>query len=410
MGFAKLAKYLDSLYDEKNVPGVGFAMYHRHKPVFEHYAGFADVDGGVPFGPDTVFNLYSATKLLTCAAALALVEEGRLALDDPLSAYIPEYKDMLVQGSQASNSGYAGSGGDADSGGGAGSGGGANSGGATLHPARKAITILHLFTMAAGIEGSRDAKCVQQVVRETGGKAPTLAVARARAKAPLHFEPGTRFEYGVCHDVLGAVIEVVTGKTLGAYMKERIFDRIGMRDTTFTPTAEQLRRRARLYVGFDSKTGRAESEGETIIVRLGEAYESGGGGLVSTVPDYILFAEAMCNGGVAPNGERILKRETIDLIRRNRMDARQLADFEKMGGWSKMGYGYGLGARVLMDRERNNALSENGEFGWDGARGCYAVIDPAAEIALFYAQQEGKWPWWTWHGTVRNMAYASVWE
>jgi CubicO group peptidase (beta-lactamase class C family) len=97
-------------------------------------------------------------------------------------------------------------------------------------------------------------------------------------------------------------------------------------------------------------------------------------------------------------------------MRANRLNGQALTDFSEFGGWSKAGYGYGLGVRTLIDRERNNALSENGEFGWDGACGCYVVIDPAAEVALFYAQQEAGSKWWEWHGTVKNSAYASIWE
>ncbi|GHU65836.1 hypothetical protein FACS1894184_02420 [Clostridia bacterium] len=128
-----------------------------------------------------------------------------------------------------------------------------------------------------------------------------------------------------------------------------------------------------------------------------------------SVQDYILFAEMLCNGGVGVNGTRILQRETVDDMRTNRLQGEALEDFAKFGGWSKGGYGYGLGARTLMDREKNNALSENGEFGWDGARGCYVVVDPNVQVALFYAQQEAGSTWWDWHGTVRNMVYASIW-
>jgi CubicO group peptidase (beta-lactamase class C family) len=122
-----------------------------------------------------------------------------------------------------------------------------------------------------------------------------------------------------------------------------------------------------------------------------------------------LFAEALCNHGLASNGERILRKETVNEMRTKRLCQEAQQDFTKFGGVSKNGYSYGLGVRTLVDREENNSLSQNGEFGWDGARGCYVVIDPEAEVALFYAQQEGGSPWYRWHGTIRNYAYASVW-
>jgi CubicO group peptidase (beta-lactamase class C family) len=179
------------------------------------------------------------------------------------------------------------------------------------------------------------------------------------------------------------LIEAVSGKTLGKYLKENIFDRIGMNDTAFSIAPEKQNRAAKHYIGFDSKTNTSKEVGEIFDVHAWNEYESGGGGLISSVHDYALFAAAMCNYGVAENGERILSEKSINAMRTNRLNEKSLDDFAEFGGWSKAGYGYGLGVRTLIDRERNNSLSEIGEFGWDGACGCYVVIDPAAQIAIF---------------------------
>ncbi|QHT61152.1 beta-lactamase family protein [Paenibacillus lycopersici] len=382
MNFSKLTDYLDRFYAEKNIPGLGMAVYYKQKPVFEHYAGFSDVENQIVFGPDTIFRLYSATKVMTCAALLQLLEAGAFKLSDPLYAYIPEYRDMAVRHSRADGS-------------------------EELRPARNPITIEHLFSMTAGID-RRDTEETDKAIKASGGEGRTLDVIRALATEPLLFEPGTHFKYGACHDVLGALIEVLSGKTLGTYLKAHIFDRIGMRDTSFV--LKDDKRFCKLYNNFNGKTHTAESIGETFNVQPGRAYESGGGGLFSTVSDYILFAAALCNYGLAPNGERILRPETVNEMRRGRLGPQAQQDFAKFGGVSKSGYSYALGVRTLVDREDNNALSHNGEFGWDGARGCYVVIDPEAEVALFYAQQEGGSPWYRWHGTIRNYVYASVWE
>ncbi|MBB6734172.1 serine hydrolase domain-containing protein [Cohnella zeiphila] len=382
MNFSKLKAYLDRFYVEKNIPGAGLAMYSKHEPVLEHYTGYSDVENRIEFGPDTIFRLYSATKVITCAALLQLYEAGMFKLSDPLYLYIPEYKNMTVRHVR-------------------------DDGSAEIRPARNAITIEHLFSMTAGIDG-RDTEETRKVLETTRGEAPTVEVIRALAKEPLLFEPGTRFKYGACHDVLGALVEVLSGKTFGAYLKENIFDRIGMKDTSFVLKDEK--RFCKLYNRFNGKTHTAESVGETIAIQLGKSYESGGGGLYSTVPDYIRFAEALCNYGLASNGERILREETVNEMRKKRLNQAAQRDFAQFGGVSKSGYSYGLGVRTLVDREENNSLSRNGEFGWDGARGCYVVIDPEAEVALFYAQQENGSPWYRWHGTIRNYAYASVWE
>jgi CubicO group peptidase (beta-lactamase class C family) len=380
MNFSKLSSYLDSFYSEKNIPGLGCAVYHRHRPVYEHYAGFANVAEKRPFGPDTIFKLYSATKISTCVAVLQLWEDGKIGLDDPLAKYIPEYADMTVQ--------------DGDE----------------IRPAKNPLTIRHLLSMQGGVKGTLDTLAVKQVIAETDGKAGTLDIVRAMAAEPLLFEPGTRFKYSACHSVLGGLVEAVTGKRFGEVLRERIFKPLGMKDTAFTVKPEDMPRVAPIYNGFDAKTGQAASIGETFNLTPTINFESGGGGLFSTVHDYILLTEALCNYGIALNGARILKPETVNAMNVNQLNEAGLRDFAEFGGTSKTGYGYGLGVRTLMNREMNNALSQNGEFGWDGARGCYVCVDPASELALFYAQQEGGSQWWHWHGTIRNMAFASVWE
>jgi CubicO group peptidase (beta-lactamase class C family) len=383
MDFSKLSVYLDSFYKEKNIPGLGCAVYHRHKKVYEHYTGFSDVEKGVPFGPSTVFHLYSATKLITAVAVLQLCEGGLCSLTAPLSAYIPEYRDLKVRST-------------------------APGGTEIIRPAKNPLTIESLLSMQGGV-GSLKVDPVRRAIEETGGRAPTLAVIRAAAAEPLLFEPGTRFRYSACFDVLGGLVEAVSGRSFGAYLKESIFDPLGMKDTGFRVAEGDTGRLAKDYVNFDGKTGRAQSIGENLGINLGPEYECGGGGLYSTVTDYILFAEALCNGGLGVNGQRILQKETVQDMGTNRLFGDAAADFAAFGGPSKTGYGYGLGVRVLVDREQNNALSAEGEFGWDGARGCYVVVDPAEEVAIFYAQQESGSQWWHWHGTVRNYVYACLW-
>jgi CubicO group peptidase (beta-lactamase class C family) len=382
--FSKLDAYLDSFYKEKNIPGLGCAAYYRGEGVYEHYAGFSDVENGVPFGADTLFRLYSTTKVITAAAALQLVEKGRCKLGDPLYEYIGEYRNMTVRENGPD-------------------------GKEIIRPAKNPLTIEHLLSMQGGVVNPSGA-IVDRALAAAGGRGSTLAVVRAAAAEPLAFEPGTRFKYSWCMDVLGGLVEVLSGKTLGAYLQENIFEPLGMKDTAFEPGPEDSRRMAKDYVRFNAETGKAERIECPFRLKLGPDYESGGGGLWSTVRDYILFAEALCNGGAGPNGARILKRETIENMRANRQFGQAALDFTAFGGTSKAGYGYGLGVRTLVDREKNNALSANGEFGWDGACGCYAVIDPETRTALFYAQQEAGSEWWFWHGTIRNYLYAGLWK
>ena len=382
MNFSKLTAYLDSFYNDKNIPGAGCAVYYKRKPVYEHYAGFSNVEKKIKFGADTIFKLYSATKISTCIAVLQLWENGRIDIDNAVSEYIPEYADMTILHTLPDGS-------------------------TEIRSAQTPLTIRHLLSMQGGV-GDINTPEVERLVKDLNGKGSTLELVKALAKRPLFFEPGSHFRYSSCHDVLAGLVEAVTGKRFGDYLKENIFDPLGMRDTAFSPKDES--RTAPIYNGFDAKTGAAKSIGETFNLNPSAEYESGGGGLYSIVSDYILIAEALCNYGLGANGARILKRETVNQMRANQLNENNLRDFEAFGGASKFGYGYGLGVRTLINREKNNSLSQNGEFGWDGARGCYVLADPESEVAIFYAQQEGGSEWWFWHGTVRNYVYASIWQ
>ena len=381
MNFNALDRYLDTFYDEKNIPGVGISVYRHGKHLHTYCTGFANVEKRIPFAEDTMFNLYSASKISTCTAGMLLVERGLLNLDDPVEKYLPEMADVTVR--QADG---------------------------TIAPAKNKMLVRHPFSMSGGLSYDRESSALDELMEKTGGRPSTRQVVEALAKTPLLFEPGTHFKYSFCHDALGAVLEVVYGDTLGNIFRKELYEPMGMTDTAFKLNDEKRKRLAPEYHNFNAKTGTADQViyKEGVDMGMGPDYESGGGGLLSSVRDYGKITAMLANGGVAPNGVRILKAETISMMQENQLTPEGLEDFAAFGGWSKDGYGYGLGVRTLMNRERNNALSENGEFGWDGALGCYVVADPKSGIAIFYAQQEGGSQWWTWHGTVRNFAYACV--
>ena len=381
MNFSALDAYLDSFYSEKNIPGVGIAVSVGGEIVHRHFAGWANVEKRVPFAGNTIFNLYSATKVSTVTACMRLVEKGLLGLDEPASKYLPELADVTVRRPD---------------------------GGAS--PARNVMRVRHLMSMSAGFSYEGNTVAVRDLMRRTKGRPTTRQVAEALAKEPLAFEPGTHFRYSFCHDVLAALMEVAAGISYPEILERELFIPLGMKDTGFMLNDEQRARLAPEYHGFDGATGTAREVvfKEGLSMGMGPLYRSGGGGMVSTVNDYARLAAMLGNGGATAEGMRLLSRESIDAMRENQLSPEALVDFDAMGGWSKAGYGYGLGVRTLMDRERNNALSANGEFGWDGALGCYVLADPENRVGIFYAQQEGGSKWYTWHGTVRNMAYAAI--
>ncbi len=370
MDFQPVEKFLEHILAER-VPGYDCIIMKQNEQVFRK------TDGDLK--RDSIFNLYSATKVITCTAALQLFEQGRFLLTDPVSDYIPEFKNMQLRVTR-------------------------EDGTTGLVPAKNPIRIRDLFTMSAGLTYDLQYPSILRVREETQGRCPTVETVRAIAGEPLIFEPGAHWAYSLCHDVLGALVEVVSGQRFGEYLKEHIFAPLGMKDTGFYLNAEQKKRLANQYQ-FSDELKKPELITQVNQFRLGSEYESGGAGLYSCAEDYALFAAAMANGGTDKNGTYILGRNTIDLMRANHLSSEALKDFN----WTQMaGYGYGLGVRTMMDKAAGGALSSLGEFGWGGAAGCYVMIDPDRQIGVFYAQHmlNNQEPYI--HPRLRNLVYTCL--
>ncbi len=360
MKFDALRDYLNTL------PGMGIAGYdclvlRGGREVFRACWGYANREAGVPIGRDTLYRMYSMTKPLTCAAALQLYERGLFLLDDPLAAFLPEYAEMQVR--TVTEQGIY-----------------------TLRPARRPITLRHLFTMAAGLTYDLESPSLARLMQASGMRYTTREFARALAGEPLIYDPGEHWAYSLAHDVLGAVIEVISGKTLEKYMQENLFAPLGMQDAHFRVPEEKLPRCALRYchtpageVTLDTPDARAN------IYQRSENYCSGGAGLTMTVEDYARFADAMCNRGLSrATGARILGGGTVDLMRENQLTEQQMRDFN----WPQMkGYGYGLGVRTMVSRARSGSPGALGEFGWGGAAGTSLIVDPAWDAVMVFGQQ-----------------------
>jgi len=377
MDFTDLKTFLDKI-TQWRIPGADCAVYYQNKPVFRYMSGYADMAAQTPISTDNLYNLYSVSKVVTCVAALQLLEKGIYLLNDPVDEYLPEFKQMFIQQENAD-------------------------GQTKLIPARNAIKIQDLFTMSAGLTYNLKTPAIQAVRKATQNRCPTRDIIRAIASEPLVFEPGSHWNYSLCHDVLGALIEVLSGKKFNDYLKENLFQPLGMNSTGFKLTEDRRARMARQYF-FNDEKNLAEEISLENAYQIGSEYESGGAGLISSVDDYIRFANALGNGGIAPNGERILSRHTIDLMRTNHL-TEALTDFN----WIQMaGYGYGLGVRTMIDRAKGGSLSPIGEFGWGGAAGAYVLIDPDNRIAVFYAQHllNNQEPYV--HPRIRNIVYSCL--
>ncbi|NLJ40212.1 MAG: beta-lactamase family protein [Clostridiales bacterium] len=351
MDSSKLTEFLDSLRD-KGIPGCDCVVYKDHKEVFRHITGYADNNETRPLTKDTTYWLYSATKIITCTALMQLVDKGSIALDDPVHKYLPEYEKMNVRQ------------------------------GSAIRPAKNTMTIRHLLTMQSGLNYNLAPPSIKNVVKSTRGKASTRQIIEALSYEPLDFEPGTHYEYSLSHDVLGAIIEVVSGQNFGEYLDEHIFQPLGMTNTGFKLTPELKANMSDQFICNVDTLAIVPTKRANVYV-LSDNYESGGAGLISTVDDYILFLDALANRGVGHIGNRILSMESINEMRTDQLKGVSRDDFALH---EQIGYGYGLGVRTLIDKEISGARSPLGEFGWGGAAGAYALIDVENSLSIFYAQ------------------------
>ncbi|WP_249313802.1 serine hydrolase domain-containing protein [Congzhengia minquanensis] len=354
MNFEKVDVFLKRLETDYFVPAAEVSVYQNHQRIYRGYAGFKDAKREKTVdGTDTYF-MYSTTKVITCTAAMRLVEQGKMDLDAPVSNFLPEFAHLTVND------------------------------GTGLHKAKNTLKIWHLFAMQGGF--SYDTNC--ESIKKAKANNPHLSTREAicaLSQEPLLFEPGTNFNYSLCHDVLAAVCEVISTKKFSAFIQDEIFTPLGMKNSVMGTGRPDLT--ARLSAQYDGKALHkrpVEIEKENFFF-ISDVYESGGAALISTVDDYALFTDALACGGVSKDGYRVLTPHSIDQMRTNRLEGASSKDF-KTNISHMPGYGYGLGVRTKIKNVPGNNISPLGEFGWDGAAGALAVIDPETHLSFFYAQ------------------------
>ena len=364
MNFQPLKDFLDGYIPTLGVPGTDIVIYKDHEELFRYQSGFDSLKERTPIRPDALYYMYSCTKVATCVAATQLIERGQILASDPVYAYFPEFKNIKVKHTLPDGT-------------------------VEIRPAERILKIEHLLTMTGGLDYDLDRPGIKRVIKETGGKAPTLDIVRALAEDPFIFEPGTNYQYSLCLDVIGGLVELVGGMPLGEYFKKNIFDPLGMDETSFYLDEERLARLATQYQ-YNAATGQAEELPKNYNPFVfGTQYQSGGAGLISSVKDQILFADALANLGVGKNGNRILSGAGVELMSANHLPAEILNDFVKGTIGQAIGYGYGYGVRTNLYPAMGGNLSPVGEFGWDGARGSYFSCDPKNKVAFFYAEHMG---------------------
>ena len=329
--FTQLTQKLDS-FIKHGIPGYDCVVYHKGECIYRRYKGYSDRENKIPMRGKELYNIYSCSKIITCTAALMLYEKGMYKLEDKLSDYMPEFESMYVNTENG------------------------------LKKTERYITIKDLFCMTAGFSYNLNSPMIQKCQKETKGRCQTRVLMKYLAQEPLLFEPGERWEYSLCHDVLAAFVETISGKRFGEFVKENIFDCLEMNNSTFLLDDLELDKVCSQYKGE-----KIELRPKTIDYKLGTEYESGGAGCVSTVEDYIKFLEALRMG-------ELLKPETIELMLTNQLNDHQIKTY-----WVE-NYGYGLGIRC---KYKDESISD---FGWGGAAGAYAIVDPKYEYTAFYVQ------------------------
>jgi CubicO group peptidase (beta-lactamase class C family) len=327
--------------------------------------GLMDLESRKPMAKDAIFRLASTSKPVTAVAVMMLVEEGKIRLTDPVSRFIPEFKGMKVAmprpGAQTAPAGRGG-------------GGGGRGGDVAfdLASASRDITIKDLLTHGSGlVSGGLGATQAARIAP----RAPTDSLAEYIPKlgaVPLDFQPGTAWRYSglAGFEVLSRVVEVASGQPFDQFLQKRVFDPLGMKDTGFWFADDRLARRVTLYQRMDNKLTR--SQGQDGL--SSKVYFSGAGGLMSTVEDYLQFAQMLVNGGTL-NGKRLLGPRTIELMSNGTHAGELFAANPGRGG-----LGFGLGVEVLQDAARANRMTSPGSFGWDGAYGTHFWVDAKEQM------------------------------
>ena len=373
MNFTELTNYLSKI-DTNLIPDCEIAVYKNHECLYKN--SFSRPDYPKEEAKKDLYYLFSASKVITCTAALRLVEENKIGIDDPVSKYLPEFAELYVLK------------------------------GDKKVPAKNTLLIRHLFSMQGGFTYDLGYEGIRRVRQESNNKASTREIVAAIAKMPLAFEPGEDYRYSLCHDILAAVVEVASGKKFSEYLNEIIFAPLGMKDFTFYPTDAVMSRFKQQY-SVDPKTFTALPVEPNCPYRLSENYESGGAGMIGSLNDYAKFTDALASGE-SKDGYRLLRPETVALMKSNQLCEIGLNNFRTNS--HNKGYGYGMGVRTLMDQKIENTLSPIGEFGWDGAAGAYCLIDTDNKLSIFYAQHVNgcSYVYSHVHKAIRNLVYKAL--
>jgi CubicO group peptidase (beta-lactamase class C family) len=386
---ARIDRWMERQVASGRLPGLSVNVLRRGESAYSAVHGLADTAAGKPFEPDTIVRIYSMTKPLTSVAIMMLYEEGLFQLDDPISRFLPSFRNMRV---------FA---------------GGSRAQYATV-PAEREITFRDLLTHTSGLTyGFLDVSAVDALYREAGvdfqsADASLGEVVERAAKLPLLAQPGAAWNYSIATDVLGHLVATISGERFEAFLRTRVLAPLGMADTDFHVPESKHSRFAALYTrGADGRPHLVDAPAKSRFAAP-PPLASGGGGLVGTAGDYLRFCRFMLNKGEL-DGVRLLGRKTVDLMTSNHLRG-DMADMgqPRFSESTFAGIGFGLGFSVMLDPAKAQVLGSPGEYSWGGAASTTFWCDPQEGLAAVLLTQ--LWPSSTYpvRRELRVLAYQAI--
>jgi CubicO group peptidase (beta-lactamase class C family) len=388
----RIDRFLDERYVRPGrLPGVQLVVSRRGEVAHSTVLGFADVERGVRLAPDAIFRIYSMTKPLTSVAMMMLVEEGRVALDDPVARYIPEWSGLGV---------YVG-----------------GIGGAYLtRPPERPMQVVDLLRHTSGLTyGFQNRSNVDAGYRELGvgemdSRLTLEEMIAALSGLPLEFSPGEAWNYSVSTDVVGWLVERISGLSFQDFLRSRIFEPLGMVDTGFHVPPEKAHRLVACYSATPSGGIKLQDDPRNSPYLAPPRFYSGGGGLVSTAADYLRFSHMLLNGGTL-EGVRLLSPKTLKLMTANHLPGgRDLTQLSRslFSESTNAGVGFGLGFAVVFDAPQTLLPVSNGEFYWGGAASTAFWVDPLEQVAVVLMTQLLPSTTWPIRRELRTLVYSAL--
>ncbi|MFN8637499.1 MAG: serine hydrolase domain-containing protein [Chloroflexota bacterium] len=365
-----LDQHLGRYVESGTLAGTLTVVYRRGEIVHWRAQGLRDRERGKPIEDDTIFRIYSMTKPIASLALMQLYERGLLQIDDPVHKYIPSWEKLRVYESGTYPN-------------------------FVTRPCERPMTVRDLLTHQSGLTyGFATATNVDAAYRELklgSGQQTVQQMVEMLAELPLEFSPGTAWLYSHATDIVGHLVEVISGQPLDAYFQEHIFEPLGMTDTAFWVKPEQADRLATNYAMTTDGQGTVVlDDAATSMYLQNPIYLSGGGGLVSTAGDYLRFSRMLLGKGTL-DGQRLIGRKTLELMTQNHITGgRSVAQAASQARWregSHPGNGFGLGFAVKLDTADGQISGSAGEYNWSGAANTHFWIDPAEDLAVVFMTQ-----------------------